>query len=109
MHLFVLLTVPYDPIGQVIMACVCSVPEPPGHYDGSCILNIGDHDFISHDSYVSYRHCREEPARKLIAGVASGEFVDKGLMPEETFERILAGAMVSPFIKPYVQKILKSN
>jgi hypothetical protein len=105
-HLFVLLTDPFGPAEQVLMACICTLVEGA---DDSCTLTYGDHDFIKHDSYVAYGFCRIEPAKALINGVAKGIFVEKGPISESVYKKIMSGIKKSPFTKPFVLDFLEES
>jgi len=105
-HLFVLLTDPFGPAAQVLMACVCTIVEGS---DDSCLLKNGDHDFIKHDTYVAYGFCRIESVKALVNGLAKGIFVEKGNISEAVYKRIIAGLRKSPFTKPFVVDFLKET
>jgi hypothetical protein len=106
-HLFILLTDPHGPAEQVLMVSCCSVPAN-NPCDTTTILAVGDHEFIKHASYVAFAKCRTEPASKLIAGVASGQFVDKGLCSEEVFAKIIAGLYASDYVKPFATEFYEA-
>jgi hypothetical protein len=78
------------------MVPACSIRGNPP--DSSCILKPGDHPFIQQDSYIAYRHWRIEPAKWLANGVSTTYLIDKGLMEQAVFERVLKGLSVSPFV-----------
>jgi hypothetical protein len=104
-HLMILLTDPVGPPGFILTVTVCTV----GHArpDSTCILVPGDHQFITHESFVYYRDLREDiPAQRLIDGVKKGEFTDKGPMRSDVLERVLAGVRTSPFAAPFAKKFL---
>lgn len=105
-HLLVLLTDPFGPAEQVLMACICTLVDGA---DDSCMLTDGDHDFIKHDSYVAYGFCRVEPAKALINGVATGVFLEKGPIDEAVYKKIMSGIKKSPFTKPFVLEFLKET
>lgn len=102
-HLYVLLTDPFGPAQQVALACVCSAKP---NCDRTCILNVGDHPFIQHESYVAYNLCRLERADAVVRNINRGIFFDKGLLDEPVFNRILAGVNTSKAIKPFVIEFL---
>jgi len=64
--------------------------------DGTCILEIGEHEFLTKRSYAFYRQARIELATTLDNGLASANFVFKGDMSAEAFERIVHGICMSP-------------
>ena len=47
----------YGRMNQVCMVNITSIREGIPH-DAACVLDIGDHPFIQHQSYVAYRHMR---------------------------------------------------
>jgi len=64
-HLFFVISGPsvldgYGSSPHVITACICTLDVDIPH-DAACILQPGDHPFIQHPSYVSYRHMRVDP------------------------------------------------
>lgn len=76
-HLFVILNDPTDISGYPSFVCalvsICTkYPDIP--FDPTCVLTPGSHPFISHDSYISYRHTRLETQKTLIDMVAKGVF-----------------------------------
>lgn len=102
-HLFVILTDPLPPHGEVAMVPVCSVRN--GH-DNACVLYPGDHPFIRHKSYIAYARGRVERDTRLIRGVERGLTVDKGRIAHDVFDRILAGSRVSRHVKPFLTEFL---
>lgn len=107
LHLMVLLSDPVGPPGLVLTVDICTV----GHArpDPTCILKPGDHDFLTaSESFVYYRDLREDiTAQRLIDGVSRGQFVDKGLMRVDVFERVIAGVYTSRFAAPFARNFLK--
>jgi hypothetical protein len=101
-HLFIVLTDsiinPENQRPSVLLTSLSTV-DPALPYDATCILHPGDHPFITHDSFVSYRTSRISEESKLIAGVATGVFVAKELMDIAIVEKICAqlpGAQQAP-------------
>lgn len=103
-HLFILMTAPSGPADQILMV---SVSTRQKRSDTTCVLAAGAHAFIRHESVVEYKFARIEPARRLVSGVASGEFIVKDPVTHEIFERVRAGLYRSPFAKPYAREFLK--
>jgi hypothetical protein len=100
-HLFVLLTNPVEQIiddvkvKNTLLTSISSVPAN-SPFDSTCILNLGDHPFIRHDSYVFYAMSRIETTQSLIDGVDAGTFTHKEIMDESVAARICAGLTESP-------------
>lgn len=76
------------------------------NYDQACILQAGDHLFITHKSYVAYSLCRIETSSDITSGVDKGYFTDKGMLDNLVFQRIITGLFQSRFTKPFANKFL---
>lgn len=97
-HLFILLTDPVELAGadekHVLLVSISTIkPELP--HDPTCILHAGDHPFIKHKSFVSYRLTRLEEAKKITNGVKQGIFVPQGTIETDIFARICKGLLES--------------
>lgn len=103
-HLFIILTDPCGPANQVLLASVSTVRG--NNHDKSCILTSEDHEFCCDESFVAYAFCRTEPAAKLVKGVESNYFSDKGLIGEDAFKRIVDGLKKSKHTKPFALQFL---
>lgn len=103
-HLFIVLTDPCGPANQVLMVGVATLRDKG--CDMTCVLKPGDHEFIKVESYVAYSFCRIECADKLVTGVKNGVFVDKGLLDEKIFDRVLTGVRKSHSAKPFAVQFL---
>lgn len=92
-HLFILLTDPYaDEAGKncVLLVSLSTVRQCIPH-DPACILYVGDHPFVKHDSYVVYQKARLEETSKVLSGVKNGQFVAHSPMDPAVFSRICKG------------------
>lgn len=104
--------VPYPKYGNaqsVLLVNITSVyPDQP--FDSTCLLDVGDHPFIKHPSYVYYRKADVYASTSLSAGVEAGDIILKTPCPDNSFKRILDGFSVSQFvsnkIKNYYQKYI---
>jgi hypothetical protein len=98
-HLFICLTDPAGAEQDTLLVSISSiVPGQP--FDDTCRLYAGDHPFIRHDSYVSYRSLRVETAERLANGVANGVLIAREPMESGVFARICRGVEQSPFVAP---------
>jgi hypothetical protein len=98
-HLFIVLT---DPVGrdrEVLLSSISSVVagRPP---DPACLLYAGDHPFIRHDSYVSYRFLRIESEAALLRGLQSGALVAHDPLESALFARVCHGMEISRQVAP---------
>lgn len=107
-HLFVVLTDPYGPAKQVLLAPVCSVIKDVKP-DDSCLLGAADHEFLQHDSYIDYAKIRIERADTLEHGVTSGAIVEKPPVSAAVYARVLAGMGKSKFAKPFAKDFLADS
>jgi len=108
-HLFVLLTNPCLIENSVLMVVISS--RRP-NYDPSCELNVGDHEFVRHPSFVEYAHGRIQLVAGLERGLRDGTLHEKAEFAAAIFQRICAGLVASPFtakrLITYYQNQLKA-
>jgi len=62
------------------------------YQDKSCILHVGDHSFIKHESFVNYRFAQVISYPQLFNGLRKGVFVKKEDISDEVLKRIQDGA-----------------
>lgn len=95
----------------VLIVNVSSVPSV-GRFDDSCVLDVGDHVFIRHPSYLVYSRSVLWRCPTLMNKVDSGEYRVHADVDEPVMQRIVAGFSASeqtPFkIFRFVQKNLTS-
>lgn len=111
-HLFALLLDPVLVEGrgsqpQVLMVCVVSIKDGL-LVDESCLLDVGDHPFIAHPSFVDYRFTRLEAASHVEQLVHKGVFTPKEDCSEVLLKKIVSGALRSPRISREYKKLLES-
>ena len=98
-HLFVVVFGPqvltgYGTNPQVLMANVTSC-VPNTQHDASCILNTGDHSFVTHASYIAYNFMRVEAEATIMKMVNSKVWMPDATCPGQTLQRIFAGICAS--------------
>lgn len=99
MHLFMLIVGPvvvqnYGQHEQMLMVSATTLrPELP--HDNACVLNAGDHPFIQHPSYVTYRHARLDARAHIVEMVRSGVWVPHEPCSDDLAARVLYGMRVS--------------
>lgn len=64
-------------------------------FDDACVLKVGDHPYIKHDSYISYRHLRIDPLPHVERLVKSGVWQPHIPCSDELLERIIRGVLLS--------------
>lgn len=88
-HLHVVLTESFGDAGQVLVTSIASIRSRK--YDDTCILEPGDHPFLTHHSYVLYRSTRLMEVKRIKQCLKSVEFVQHDDIREEIYKRIVIG------------------
>lgn len=76
-------------------------PEIP--YDNSCVLNVNDHSFIKHPSYISYRNAEIYGADNTISKIKSNEIRVSELCSDEVFAKVIDGFKISKHVKRHIK------
>lgn len=105
LHLHVICTGPRLIPDMRLLVPVSSIKEGAFH-DPACVIEAGEHEFITKRSFVAYRHAQERSASKIDACLASGVFVAKPPMTADLLARILAGFAQSDFAAPWALRCL---
>lgn len=66
------------------------------YQDKSCIINVGDHSFIKHKSFVNYKFAAVLTFQQIFNGLHQGLLISKEDVTEEVLKRIQEGAKKSP-------------
>lgn len=73
--------------------------------DRSCILNVGDHEFIKRPSHIGYRHCRVDDLSDLKNCLISGSFrLSNYPVSADLLRRIKEGFISSAHVARYIKK-----
>ena len=112
MHLFVVLTNPFDDMGdgiqKVLLVSFSSIRDYYTH-DPACVLNPGDHPFVKHESFVVYKRAIIVEANKLIEGVRKNVFSSHTPMSESVLSKIRQGLESSEHITPRVLRFYEAS
>lgn len=82
----------------------------PGRaYDGACVLDVGDHPFITHKSYMLYRMAETIRAEQIAKRIGQNYYIPKEDFESSVFNRIVAGLYGSENTKGRILKYAKSN
>ena len=73
-------------------------------HDPACILDIGDHPFIKHKSYISYRGAEIASAHKIDKFLRSGYYKPKEDFSDIVLDRIVNGLFNSDDTRRYVME-----
>lgn len=73
-------------------------------YDATCVLDVGDHDFIVRKSCVHYTRAEVRPVEHL---AKCGSL--RSPLADDVLERVCAGIFDSPHTRPWVRKFYEDN
>ena len=98
-HLFFVISGPapvagYGASTQVILASICSVPNNVP-YHTACVLQVGQHPFIQHPSYVSYRHLRIETEAHVDNMIATNVWIPQPACSNALLQQIVSQVCAS--------------
>ena len=91
-----------------LLVSITSIP-PNGHYDQTCLISAGEHDFIKHASYTLYRKPEIYSATKISRFVALNYFKVLPSASESLIDRISLGILESDFTPQYHQNYYKEQ
>ena len=76
-------------------------------YDDACIIRVGEHPFITHESYIAYRHARLDSMRDLekVCGTVWRQHAN---CSEQLLSRIREGAKKSRFMRRDLKKLFEA-
>ncbi len=94
-HLFVILT-DKCPAGEHLLVNVSSI-KPNMKHDTTCIVNAGEHRFITKDSYVEYRRAEIIAAARLSKLVDTFVYTAHDDVTDDLLLAIRDGVEDSPF------------
>ena len=89
------------PLQNGNILCVNVTTQHPNS-DTSCILQNGDHNFITHDSVIDYKHARE------INPTSNPHAIQKNPFSANVLKKIQDGGVASKRLKNKYKKELKS-
>ncbi len=103
-HLFIVVLENFSNGNEIICPCVMvtSWTDNPKLDDPACILDVGDHEFIRHESYIAYKEVVLFERDYIENCLEYGIFKVKPPVSEELLERIINSA-------PASRKISKNN
>ncbi len=112
---------PSDDIERMHLHVVCFDPDDQGetlivpvasHYNGcdsTCILVVGNHEFIKHKSYISYKHAQKQNAATLQMGINTGMLIPRKDILQYFLLKIRRGVEISGDTIPEIKDYYKSR
>lgn len=105
-----------DPAYSHIESCDCvlavniSSVKAGVPYDPTCIIKIGDHPFIRHNSYVVYERAVIWKVENIDKKVAEGSIKPQDAnIDDDAFKRILDGFDISDEVEPKIRRFWKNH
>ena len=92
-HMFVVMNDP-DADGMCLLTMVTSIKSNRPH-DGSCILKVGDHNFVRHPSYALFRLAQLSPARHIENMVAKNFYLAMADVTPALYHKFRSGLYAS--------------
>ena len=86
-----------------------STVKSQSHYDRTCILKAGTHEFIKKDSFIDYGKARIETVQTLLDGVSQGMFIQKKPIDNNQFQKIVTGLFSSQHTKKKFKQFLAKH
>ncbi|CDL79283.1 conserved hypothetical protein [Xenorhabdus cabanillasii JM26] len=77
---------------------------PDIQYDDTCILNIGDHPFVKHRSYIFYKKAELLGVGTVTSQIIAGDIRVSEPCYDDVFDRILKGFNISSHVAPKIRK-----
>jgi len=97
MHLFVIITERCDANRHLLVNL--STIRKGVHFDPACIVEVGQHPFVTARSYIAYRLARTDHAAHLTKCVDGWTFHQREDVSPQLLARICDGVLQSEFIK----------
>ncbi len=90
-HLYIIIAV----IDNDTKALFVNITTEKEDYDTSCILRVGDHEFITHDSVINYGEATITEIDKLEEAISKGRLKPHRPVTDNLLIRIVNGAKTS--------------
>lgn len=103
-HLHVLLTSPSE-TEEVVTTCICSRTR---RSETLTLLNVGDHPFIRHESYVAYNFSKVRTCSAIVSAIARGEARPQARASDQLLARMRQGLLDSDFAPNGVKSYFRS-
>jgi hypothetical protein len=94
--------------GQHLLVSISTLKENQ-FFDDACLVDEGEHDFITARSFVYYRKARLDRTTHIVKCVNGGLFRPREPTSESLFERICQGINASRFIPKWTRTYYIEN
>ena len=103
-HLYIIIAIVDD--NEAILV---NVTTKKGDKDDTCILSVGDHDFIKRESVINYRDTTKTSISNIKKAIGMRTFTPQDPVSDDLLQRIQKGALISPFLLPKYLKYIPTT
>jgi hypothetical protein len=100
-HLYIIISSIIDEIVVFV-----NITTPKWDSDNTCIINVGDHSFVKHQSIINYGDAKETRVEYLREAVSNKFITPHDPVSPDLLQRIQAGALNSPAFNPSLLKYI---
>lgn len=110
MHLFIVITGSVTVRKTLMYTCsmISSWKDNSPLCDPACIIEAGEHPFITHKSYVAYKETVQFSEEQLNKLFLTGKCIPRDSVTDTLLRRIKAGASKSRKIAPFMLDFFKN-
>lgn len=88
---------------HVLLVSFCSTENILNH-DQSCIVNVGEHSFVQHETYINYSKPRVDSVEDVLKRLSEGYFIQKHEnVSSDLLGKIQAGLKKSNRVPRYIK------
>jgi hypothetical protein len=103
-HLYVIL---FPPVGGKVL--FVNVTTPKNDRDITCVLKVGDHPFLTHESVINYADATEATLERVEQAISMKVFKPHVPFSADLLQRVQDGAAVSPAFPPKFRKYIPTK
>jgi len=103
-HLYVILSPPRE--GRVLFV---NITTPKHDSDLTCVLKVGEHPFLTHDSVINYADATEATLDQVNKAIAMNVFKPHASFSDDLLHRVQEGAAVSKAFPPKFNKYIPAK
>lgn len=107
-HLWIVLSDPEKNAEQILIVNLSSLGHPDRD-DDTCVVNVGEHPFVSHPSFVFYAKANAPGISELGEAFRVNMLRFRESVEPELLARIRRGAMKTPHLRRKYKKLLQDQ
>jgi len=106
-HLFAVMNHPCEN-RSCLLIMITSIKDNKYH-DDACVLEVGDHEYITKASYLLYRMADTAKAHHISNMVGKNYYIQKEDFRDDIFNRIVRGLYASEETRPRIVRYAEDN